>query len=75
MRLIDAELLKEELRTLYAKNGWGDRDIHFSLMDMENNIDGQKSVFEDIDMLQLNQTLNEVRTALLRPFFGGDDDV
>jgi len=38
MRLIDADVLIEELRDLYKKKGWHYKEIHFSLADMEMNV-------------------------------------
>lgn len=38
-RLIDADMLKGELYFLYKMSGWDSHDIHFSLSDMEMNID------------------------------------
>ena len=39
MRLIDADNFIEQMRALYAQEGWKDRDIHFSLADLECNIE------------------------------------
>ena len=38
-RLINADALKAALQGLYQVAGWEKRDIHFSLSDMECNID------------------------------------
>ena len=38
-RLINADALKAALQELYQVAGWEKRDIHFSLSDMECNID------------------------------------
>ena len=43
-RLIEAERLKAELRGLYELAGWGEREVHFSLADMDCNIDMEDSV-------------------------------
>lgn len=43
-RLIDAERLKADLRGLYEFAGWGEREVHFSLADMDCNIDMEDSV-------------------------------
>ena len=43
-RMIDAERLKADLRGLYELAGWGEREVHFSLADMDCNIDMEDSV-------------------------------
>ncbi len=41
MKMISADRLLEDLRKVYEKAGWDPRECHFSLLDMECNIDGQ----------------------------------
>lgn len=44
MRLIDGEALYKSLADLYKERGFNDREIHFSLKDMEMNINGAPAV-------------------------------
>ena len=44
-RIIDADELKRELAWLYKNAEWGSREIHFSLADMECNIDMMPTVY------------------------------
>ena len=44
-RIIDADELKRELAWLYKNAEWGSREIHFSLADMECNIDMMATVY------------------------------
>lgn len=39
MRLVDADAFKAEGRELYKQAGWDLRDVHYSQMDVECNID------------------------------------
>ena len=39
MRLIDADAFKAEMRELYRDAGWDLREVHYSQLDMECNID------------------------------------
>ena len=39
MRLVDADAFKAEGRELYRQAGWDLRDVHYSQMDVECNID------------------------------------
>ena len=39
MRLVDADAFKAEGRELYRKAGWDLREVHYSQMDVECNID------------------------------------
>lgn len=41
MKMISADRLLEDLRKVYEKAGWAPWECHFSLLDMERNIDGQ----------------------------------
>ena len=43
-RLIEADRLKDDLRGLYKFAEWDEREIHFSLADIECNIDMEDSV-------------------------------
>ncbi len=44
MKFIDTDELKKELRHIYELAGWEPKEVHFSLLDMESNIDNIKSV-------------------------------
>lgn len=39
MRLVDADVFKAEGRELYREAGWDLREVHYSQMDVECNID------------------------------------
>lgn len=45
VRIIDADELKRELAWLYKNAEWGSRETHFSLADMECNIDMMATVY------------------------------
>lgn len=38
MRLIDADELIERAKELYKEMEWGEREVHFSLLDLEANV-------------------------------------
>lgn len=44
MRLIDADDFIEKNRELYDQAGWGRREVHFSLADLECNVDMMPSI-------------------------------
>lgn len=44
MRLIDADAFKAEGRELYRVAGWDLREVHYSQMDVECNIDNMPTI-------------------------------
>ena len=44
MRAIDADAFKAEGRELYRYKGWDLRDVHYSQMDVECNIDNMPTI-------------------------------
>ena len=57
-RLIEADRLKDDLRGLYKLAEWDEREIHFSLADIECNIDMEDSV-EAIPIEWIRKWINE----------------
>lgn len=65
-RLISADALKAALQGLYQVAGWEKRDIHFSLSDMECNIDYMPTI-EAVpleDYRSMEQTVYKLTQAL-----------
>lgn len=68
-RLISADALKAALQGLYQVAGWEKRDIHFSLSDMECNIDYMPTI-EAVpleDYRSMEQTVHKLTQALAEP--------
>lgn len=65
-RLISADALKAALQGLYQVAGWEKRDIHFSLSDMECNIDYMPTI-EAVpleDYRSMEQTVHKLTQAI-----------
>lgn len=57
-RLIDADVFLDQMADLYQTAGWGDKEVHFSLRDLEQNIDAQ----EEIELSEVvRETVKELR--------------
>ena len=57
-RLIDADVLLDNLASLYEAAGWAKNEVHFSLSDMEMNIYEQ----EEIKITEVvKETVKEMR--------------
>lgn len=57
-RLIDADVLLDDLAGLYEAAGWAKNEVHFSLLDMEMNIYEQ----EEIEITEVvKDTVKEMR--------------
>lgn len=65
-RLIDADAFKAEGRKLYREAGWDLRDIHYSQMDVECNIDMMPTI-EAVpleDYRSMEQTVHKLTQAI-----------
>ena len=57
-RLIDADVLLDDLASLYEAAGWAEHEAHFSLLDIEENIEEQ----EEIEITEVvKDTVKEMR--------------
>ena len=57
-RLIDADVLLDDLASLYEAAGWAEHEVHFSLLDIEENIEEQ----EEIEITEVvKDTVKEMR--------------
>ena len=66
MRLIDANAFKAEGRELYREAGWDLREVHYSQLDMECNIDMMPTI-EAVpleDYRSMEQTVYKLTQAL-----------
>lgn len=66
MRLVDADAFKAEGRELYRDAGWDLRDVHYSQMDVECNIDMMPTI-EAVpleDYRSMEQTVYKLTQAL-----------
>lgn len=66
MRLVDADAFKAEGRELYREVGWDLRDVHYSQMDVECNIDNMPTI-EAVpleDYRSMEQTVYKLTQAL-----------
>lgn len=66
MRLVDADAFKAEGRELYRQAGWNLRDIHYSQMDVECNIDMMPTI-EAVpleDYRSMEQTVHKLTQAI-----------
>lgn len=43
-RLIDADVFLAEMAELYEAEGWGEHETHFSLLDLQANIEAQEEI-------------------------------
>lgn len=72
MRLIDADAFKAEMRELYRNAGWDLREVHYSQLDLECNIDMMPTV-EAVpleDYRSMEQTVNKLTQALAESTMG-----
>lgn len=81
MRLIDGDALYESLADLYKERGFNDREVHFSLKDMEMNINGAPAVevvlnFTGVDVVRCKDCRHyeDNRCSQLEYFFHKEDD-
>ena len=66
MRLIDADAFKAEGRELYRQAGWALREVHYSQLDMECNIDMMPTI-EAVpleDYRSIEQTVHKLTQAI-----------
>ena len=73
MRLIDADDLIVQLRQLYKRENWDEREIHFSLLDMECNIGDMETALDDWDLVEMKEKLNDVKAMLNRALVGKNE--
>lgn len=69
MRLIDADAFNAELRKLYREAGWDLREVHYSQLDMECNIDMMPTI-EAVplaDYKSMEHTVYKLTDALHSP--------
>lgn len=71
MRLIDAEELFEKLKDLYEYAGWDEREVHFSLRDLESNISLTSTIEADMGLV----LCSECKYNPNNPRVYADDDV
>lgn len=53
MRSIDADDFISQMKDLYHRAGWDEREVHFSLQDLICNIDNMKTVGEKSEEMRL----------------------
>lgn len=53
MRSIDADDFISQMKDLYHRAGWDEREVHFSLQDLICNIDNMKTVGEKTEGMRL----------------------
>lgn len=66
MRLVDADAFKAEGRELYREAGWDLREVHYSQMDVECNIDMMPTI-EAVpleDYRSMEQTVHKLTQAI-----------
>lgn len=54
MRLVDADEFIDDMKRLYESEGWEPRELHFSLLDLAENLSNEPTIeIPDKDMIAL----------------------
>lgn len=70
MRRIDADDFISQMKDLYHRAGWDEREVHFSLQDLICNIDNMKTVGEKSEGMRLIDANALIENLRKDPLFG-----
>lgn len=70
MRSIDADDFISQMKDLYHRAGWDEREVHFSLQDLICNLDNMKTVGEKTEEMRLIDANALIENLRNDPLFG-----